>query len=413
MTNKNNLISNEEKNIISNNTQIINNIINPNIITTYELLNPSQFIYNNIYLIDILNNDKLYPLNLKTDVLNTTIQRKKLVNDIIIELYSYIISLCNYCIDKNIKYNLIIDMRNIYLDFKSKNWALFHTEDDNKNYNDFIINLDNKIKSIYDKSFLINNINKPIEILKNYINELKNMNINGSNDEINISNFIINMYQIIIILSYHIINNNIDEKLIFNNFIEKNYEFILQLNNDYKFLHYNLFIIDLSYKKKYIPLSDYNKLDLIDKMNLLIKNRLNILLKTLPFNIDEKINKYNDDILNYTTLIENNIYINNSINSNNYPLNELFYDIKNKLKIYINELNKENNDNYLITNNIYKCILQLIIECEYIYLKINDNKYIEGFSNLNLNINCICKSFLIIVFIVFIYYVITKKNLNK
>ena len=413
MTQKNNLISNVDKNIISTNTTLINNVVNPNIITTEELLNPSYFIYNNIYLIDILNSDKLYPINTKTDVLNTTIKRKELVN-VIVELYSVIIAICNYCIDKNVKNNLIIDMKNIYLDFKSKNWALFHVNDDKKNYDNFINNLNDKIKTIYDKTFLVDNLYKPIIVLSNYIDKLKTLNINGSNDEINISNFIINMYQTIIILSYYVINNNIDVNLLFSDLVNKNYNFIDELKPDYRFLHYNLFIIDLSYKKKYISISEYKKLDLIDKMNLLINSRLKLLLKTLPNNVNDNINKYNNDIVNYISLIENNNYINkNNVNVNNYPLNELFNDIKYNLKTYISDLNKSDDETQLIICNIYKCILQLIIECEYIYLNINDNKYIEGFSKFYLNINCVCKSFLFIVFIIFIYYLMTKNNLKK
>ena len=150
-------------------------------------------------------------------------------------------------------------------------------------------------------------------------------------------------------------------------------------------------------------------------MNLLIKERLNLLLKTLPNNINDEINTYNSNIIKYISLIENNYYINNinnvSTNINNYPLNELFNEIKSNLKNYINILNKEN-DNKLIISNIYKCILQLIIECEYLYININEVKNIEGFSFMNLNLNCYCKSFVFIVILFFIIYLVNNKMKN-
>ncbi len=407
MMNKSSLIDKNNKNIITDDTQFINKIINPNIITTQELLNPSLFIYNNIYLIDILNSNNLYPINIKTNILNT-IEKRKIFVDNIVELYGHLIAICNYCIDKGIKNDLIMDIKNIFLEFKSINWAFYHTDDDKKNYNDFILKLDNNIKSIYNKTFLIDNLNKPIDIIKNNIYNLKTLNKDGSNDEINLCNFIINIYENIIILSYHIINNDIDYKLMFNNLINNNFEFITSLSYEYQFLHYNLFMMNLSYKKKYITISNIPKLDLIDKINLLIKNRLNLLIKSLP-TINDKLTNYNNNIIIYISLIENNYYLNNnSLNLNNFPLNQIFNECKYLLKSYINEIIKENNTNTLIISNIYKCILQLIIEAEYLYIKIDDNKkFIEGYSKKKVSL---CRIIITFLFIFMIIYLIIKKN---
>ena len=396
------------------NVILIDGIINPNIITYTEILNPSTFIYNNIFLIDILNSDILYPLNIKTDVLKSTENRKVFVS-IIIDLYSYIIAICNYCIDKKINNNLINDIKNTYLEFKSKNWYLFHTNDNIQSYNEIILKINDKIKSIYDKSFIIDSLYVPYSLINNNINNLKSLNLNGSPDEINISKFIINMYQTIITISYYIINNNMDEVNLFNNLVDKNYYFLTSLiSSEYQFLSNNLFLIDLYYKKEFFSIKKNNKLELIDNINLLINDRLKKLLSILPNNINNQLSINNTVILNSISLIENNYYINSNpenLNKNNYPLNELFYDIKNNLKnfIYVDKLIKNIDNNSLIISNIYKCILQLIIECEYMYLQIDEKKYVEGFGKKNINIENICKYF-IFFFIVVVICCLIKKS---
>jgi len=384
----------------------------PNIITYTKAINPSLFMYYNLFLIDTLNNDNLYPINIKTKVLDTVEKRQSFISNIILNLFASLISICNYAYNNDKKYDISLDILNKYNDnYILKSYTLTSTFRDNiKPHNVFMNDLKKKCNLIYkDNNFVNSDFSLPINVIKENINTLKELN-EGFVDEVNLSNFIVSMYKNIVDISYYLFTKEKDNALICQKFLSRHNELMKELSTDYVFFGSNLEMFDML-RKNYTKIEDFKYDELNNRIMSLLDDKLIPLLDSLPSN-------YN----NFDLKTDYNNKINENINSIKLQLEEKkidYFMIYNLINDTFSILDTILNITYANTNLItiqlkYKSSYQYLLELyDMVTLiseknkekKVND-KVVEGFSK---KCNCFLSKFVLFLLLLFLIYMIIKK----
>jgi hypothetical protein len=318
-----------------------------------------------------------------------------------------LISISNYAIDNDKKYDVAKNILSKYNDnYLLKSLSLLIVFKDNIKYNTiFIEKLKNRINQIYDNGFKNNDFSIPINIIKDNIKLLKELN-EGSIDEVNLCNFIISIYKNIVDISYHLFINQKDSAVICQKFLSRHNDLMKELSNDYSFFGSGLEMIDML-RKNYVKLDDLDNDELKDNINEIIDDKFLRLFENIPSiykNIELK-KLYNDEIKKNIDelkikITENNI---NFYNLLNYIINCMNI-VENVLIITYS------NSNLIKLQLIYKSLYQYLIEINDLITilseKKTEKKIIESFSS-----NCSCKLSKIVLFLFFcfIIYIILKK----
>lgn len=385
----------------------------PNIITYTKVINPSLFMYYNLFLIDTLNNDNLYPINIKTKVLDTVEKRQSLVSNVILKLFASLISICNYAYNNDKKYNISLDILNKYNDvYILKGYTLTSTFRDNiKPHNDFMNELKKKCNSIYkDNNFVESDFSLPITVIKENINILKELN-EGIVDEVNLSNFIVSMYKNIVDISFYLFTKEKDSALICQKFLSRHNDLMKELSTDYVFFGSGLEMFDML-RKNYTKIEDLKYDELHERILSLLDDKIMPLLDSIPSN-------YN----NFDLKTEYNTKINENINSIKLQLEEKkidYFMINNLINDIFSILETILNITYANSNLIkiqlkYKSSYQYVLELNDMITIISEKenekksneKAIEGFSKKKCN--CVLSKFVLFLLLLFFIYMIIKK----
>lgn len=384
----------------------------PYIITYTKILNPSLFLYYNLFLIDTLNNDNLYPFNTSTTVLNTVDKRKLFVNNVILELYACLIAISNYANDNDKNFEISKNILNKYNEnYLLKSFALFNTFKDSINpHNQFIDNLRKRISEMYDNKFKDTDFVSPINAIKNNIDQLKQLN-NGSDDEINICKFVMSTYKNIVDISYYLFVNEKDNRVICQKFLSRHNDLMKEFSNDYSFFGSGLDMIDML-RNNYKKTEDLPYDDVKNKILELINDKFNVLLDTVPsiYNNIDFANEYNIEIKKYLDELKNNI---NELNIDYYnslnSVNSLMSSIEKVLLITYN------NNNLIKIQLIYKSLYQYLLEMYDLITILSESKKkvyvntLEGFSKKRYNCSCFVSKITLYMFFIFLIYIILKK----
>ena len=386
----------------------------PNFITYNKIINPSLFMYYNLFLIDTLNNDNLYPINIKS--LNSVEQRQSFVSNVIVELYACLISMCHYAVMNDKKYKVSLDILNKYNDsYILKSYTLSSVFRDNiKNHNNFMDKLKNRSKEIYDNNnFVDSDFSIPITVIKNNISILKSLN-EGSVDEINLCNFIISMYKNIVDISYYLFIKEKDSAVICQKFLSRHNDLMVDFSVNNVFFGSSLDMIDVL-RKNYTKIDDLNMEELNEKVVMLLDEKLIPLFDSLPSNynnIDLKTD-YNDKIKDEIYLIKTQLdekKVDYFIIIN--ILTQIFTILDNVLNLTYS------NSNLIKIQLIYKSFYQYLLELYDIIVLISEKdtdqktnvKQIEGFSKKK---KCGCtffKLFLFILLLLLLFNIFNKKK---
>jgi len=386
----------------------------PNIITYNKIINPSLFLYYNLFLLDTLNNDNLYPIDVK--FLDSVEKRKNIIINVIIELYASLLSMCHYSILNDKKYKVAIDILNKYNDsYVLKSYTLLSVFKDNiKSHTNFLDKLKKRCKEIYDNNkFVESDFSIPINVIKENINILKSLN-EGSKDEINLCNFIMGMYKNIVDISYYLFIKEKDSDVICQKFLSRHNDLMLELSTTNTFFGSGLDMIDIL-RKNYTKIDDLNHEELKEKIFMLLDEKLVPLFDSIPSNynnIDLKLD-YNDKIKDYVYLIKTQLdekkpdyfVIINTISS-------IFTVLDSVLNLTYSNSNL--NKIQLIYKSFYQYLLELndviVLMSEKSFDTKTDVKQIEGFSKKKKNCGC---SFFKLLMILLLFIVVYKFFKNK
>lgn len=386
----------------------------PNIITYNKIINPSLFFYYNLFLVDTLNNDNLYPLDVK--ILDTIEKRKLVIMNIIIDLYASLLSMCNYSVINDKKYTIPIDILNKYNDFYIlKSYTLTSVFKDNiKSHSIFIDKLKIRCKEIYNNNkFVEPDFSIPITVIKDNINMLKNLN-EGSVDEKNLCNFIISIYKNIVDISYHLFIKEKDNDIICQKFLSRHNDLMIEFSTNNTFFGSSLDMIDIL-RKNYTKIDDLNYDELNERILVLLDDKLISLYDSLPSNynnIEFKLD-YNEKIKDLIYSIKTQL---DDKKPDYFIIINLISNIFSILDSVLNLTYSNSNLNkiQLIYKSFYQYLLELndiiILISEKSFDKKHDVKHIEGFSKNKQSCGCSLLTLLMVLLLIVVVYKKFFKN---